>query len=123
MNFNFTLNATDLFTIIPDNNRVLFNIEFLENYNKWVFGKPFFKKYQLIFNDDSKTINYYVEQDIKNDSYYSVSLNFIKAIIICLLIISIIVIYFIIKKNAKQYKSTKKSLELSEYIHYSNKEL
>ena len=28
MNYNFTLNSTDLFTIIPDNNRVLFNVEF-----------------------------------------------------------------------------------------------
>ncbi|MEE6208507.1 MAG: hypothetical protein VZR95_10675, partial [Alphaproteobacteria bacterium] len=45
MNYNFTLNATDLFTIIPDNNRILFNVEFLENYNNWVFGKPFFIAY------------------------------------------------------------------------------
>ena len=49
MNYNFTLNSTDLFTIIPDNDRILFNIEYLENNKNWIFGKPFLKN-----------INYYL---------------------------------------------------------------
>ena len=51
---------SDLFTIFPDNNRILFNIEFDNEAQKWVFGKPFFKKYQLIFDLESKLIKYYI---------------------------------------------------------------
>ena len=62
MYHNFTLDSKDLFTIFPDGNRLLFNIEF-NNYNEWVFGKPFFKKYQLVFDMDSKLIKYYIKED------------------------------------------------------------
>jgi len=61
MNYNFTLDANDLFTIFPDNNRILFNIDFIYNYKKWIIGKPFFKKYQLIFNSDTNLISYYIQ--------------------------------------------------------------
>ena len=60
MYYNFTLNAEDLFTIIPDGKRILFNVDFIINSNKWILGKPFFKKYQLIFNSDSNLISYYI---------------------------------------------------------------
>ena len=125
MNYNFTLNATDLFTIIPDNNRVLFNIEFLENYNYWVFGKPFFKKYPLIFNDDEKMIKYYIEKDIKNRDklYNKLYINSIKVIIICLLIFSFYIFYLYINKNVKKYKTENNTFELNEYFHYSSNEL
>ena len=60
MDCNFTLNAEDLFTQIPDDERILFNIKLMFNSNKWILGKPFFKKYQLIFNFDSNLISYYI---------------------------------------------------------------
>ena len=60
MDYKFVLNAEDLFTIIPDGKRILFNIDFVYNLNKWIIGKPFFKKFQLIFNSDSNLISYYV---------------------------------------------------------------
>ena len=59
MNYNFTLTSKDLFTIIPDGKRILFNIDFTFNSNKWILGKPFFKKYQLNFNSDSNLISYF----------------------------------------------------------------
>ena len=73
MNFNFTLTANDLFTIIPDGKRILFNIDFTFNSNRWILGKPFFKKYQLNFNSDSNLISYYIqkrdlEKNIENNS-------------------------------------------------------
>ena len=125
MNYNFTLNATDLFTIIPDNNRVLFNIEFLENYNYWVFGKPFFKKYPLIFNDEEKMIKYYIEKDKENTDklYNNFYINSIKVVIICLLIFSFYIFSLFINKNVKKYKIENKTFELNEYFHYSNNEL
>ena len=61
MNYNFEFNAKDLFIIIPDNKRILFNIDFCYYSKKWILGKPFFKKYQMIFNPDSKLISYYIE--------------------------------------------------------------
>ena len=59
MNYNFTLDAKDLFTIIPDNNRILFNIGFTNNSKIWILGKPFFKKYQITSNIKSNKIIYY----------------------------------------------------------------
>ena len=63
MSYNFTLVAKDLFTIIPDNKRLLFNIEFNNETEKWEFGKPFFKKYHLVFDSDSKLIKYYINSN------------------------------------------------------------
>ena len=57
---NFSLTSEDLFTKIPDGKRILFNVDFILNSNKWIIGKSFFKKYQLIFNSDSNLISYYV---------------------------------------------------------------
>ena len=68
MNFNFTLTAKDLFTIIPDGKRILFNIDFTNNSNEWILGKPFFKKYQLNFNSDSNLISYFIQpKDLENN--------------------------------------------------------
>ena len=60
MDYKFVLNSEDLFTIIPDGKRILFNVDFVYNLNKWFIGKPFFKKFQLIFNSDSNLISYYI---------------------------------------------------------------
>ena len=59
MNYNFTLDSKDLFTIIPDNNRILFNIGFINNSKIWILGKPFFKKYQITSTIKSNKIIYY----------------------------------------------------------------
>ena len=72
MNYNFTLDSKDLFTIIPDNNRILFNIGFINNSKIWILGKPFFKKYQISFNIKSNKIIYYSNsslnvKEIKNN--------------------------------------------------------
>ena len=68
MDFRFKLNASDLFTIIPDGKRILFNIDFTYNSNKWILGKHFFKKYQLFFNSDSNLISYFIQtSDLENN--------------------------------------------------------
>lgn len=122
MNYNFTLNGSDLFTIIPDNNRILFNIEFLEGFNKWVFGKPFFKKYQMIFDEDSKMIKYYIENNSENISKKSFNKS-IKYIIIGLLSLLIIMLFVFclsllsLNKNVKKNNLEYKNYELSEYFY------
>ena len=92
MNCNFTFNEKDLFTIIPDGNRILFNVEFRQGEVRWTFGKPFFKKYQLIFNPDSKQISYYyVNPRIKiNEEKKEKRSNFKIVIIIILIVVTFI---------------------------------
>ena len=119
MNYNFTLDAYDLFTIIPDNNRILFNVEFLENYNGgWVFGKPFFKKYKLVFNEDAKTIFCYVNKENTNKIHKQLMTKNINIIISLLFLIIIIFsfLYYYINKNDKKHYIKNKSFELSEYF-------
>ena len=87
MNYNFTFDGIDLFTIIPDNRRILFNIDFSYNIKRWILGKPFFKKYQMIFNPDSKLISYYVEpnSEIKEENKDSHNLKIFIIIILIVL--------------------------------------
>ena len=90
MNYNFTLNSTDLFTIIPDGKRILFNIDFTFNSNKWILGKPFFKKFQLFFNSDTNLISYFIppknlENNVEIDSNKGNSLKiFLIIFLTCL---------------------------------------
>jgi hypothetical protein len=127
MNYNFTLNATDLFTIIPDNNRVLFNVEFLENYNSWVFGKPFFKKYRLIFDDNAKVIKYYLE--IENNDYNSLTVKdgkiyrYIIIIVLLILFITSFSFGFYCSKYLYiKFNNKKKGLELKDEYLFITKE-
>ena len=62
MDYKFKLTAEDLFSIIPDGKRILFNVDFIYHKDNWILGKPFLKKYQLIFNSDSNTISYYIDE-------------------------------------------------------------
>jgi hypothetical protein len=78
MDINFTLDSNDLFTIFPDNSRILFNVEFYNNSNNWVLGKPFFKKYQLNFNNEENLISYYANSNTnKYNKKNNVKINFI----------------------------------------------
>ena len=61
-NFTFNLNDDDLFMEI--NNKYYFLVAFPENKNETFYircflGLPFYQKYRLVFNFDSKTIGFY----------------------------------------------------------------
>ena len=44
--------------------------------SRWVFGSIFLRKYQFVFNTDSKTIGYYKSMNYyKNDFIYNNSIN------------------------------------------------
>ena len=123
MNYNFTLNSTDLFTIIPDNDRILFNIEYLENNNNWIFGKPFFKKYKLLFNEDEKTISYYIEDDNEFNKYKNFKFKYLNYIVIIILTMFAYIIFSLyikkIKIKNKRKRNNNKYFELSEYLSQS----
>ena len=57
LNYNITLTKEDLF--IEDGNRILFLMIF--GHPQPILGFPLFKKYQLIFNQDTKTVGLYSE--------------------------------------------------------------
>ena len=101
MDYNFILNAKDLFTILHDGKRILFNINFLYNSNEWILGKPFFKKYQMIFNHDTNLISYYIKQshinvNIKGNIQSHINVNIKGNIIIKWNGLKIILIIFLI---------------------------
>lgn len=105
MNYNFTLDSKDLFTIIPDKKRILFNIIFCNNNsNKWILGKPFFKKYQLIFDAESKTISNYINQNValKRVKKNEINIKLIFSMIILAFFVGILFgKLFLIKYNRK----------------------
>ena len=64
LNKNFTLTKDDLF--IEDGDKYVFLMIFGSRTYNIIFGYPFLKKYQLVFNQDTKSIGVYT--DIDDDS-------------------------------------------------------
>ena len=92
-NVTFSFNGSELF--FESNGYYYFLVIFDRyNYSNWILGKLFLKKYQLIFNPDSKMINYYIENnDVSNKNRDTQIKN--KDLVIIILII-IIIISFIV---------------------------
>ena len=88
--YNFTFTKDDLFIKVGD--KYLFLIVF--NSMPGIFGYPFFKKYQPVFNQDTKTIGFY--RYIKNIPKSSSSSNSNTAYYIAIIILGILLIALII---------------------------
>ena len=89
LDMNFTLNYNDLFYKFE--NKYYFLIVFYQNkrnYN-WIFGSPFLKKYQMIFDKDKKIISIYE----KDDNY---NISFAYIIIFILIVIIIFLVFYIV---------------------------
>ena len=84
--------------------------------NSWILGEPFFKKYQLVINQDNSTFGYY-NQDFKKPSSFLTTLNWI--IVIILFIVVLILIGFILKLILIKPKR-KIANELIEDYNYKN---
>lgn len=121
MYFNFSLDAKDLFTIIPDGERLLFNIEFDNKTQKWELGKPIFKKYQFSFDLDSKLIKYYINSNNEKEKN---NLKDGKIVIIMVLTIIIFFIGIVIGKLfCRKYNRKIRANELEENYSYMPKEI
>ena len=102
-NYNFTLTYEDLFEDIGDH--YLFLMTF-GGISDLILGYPFLKKYQMIFNQDRKTIGFY--KDTKKSKKSSSSLISYYIVIIVLgtilfgLIIIAIIFYIKKTKNVKK---------------------
>ena len=91
LNYSFEFNYQDLFLKV--NNKFYFLIIFKDIKDKyWKIGKPFFKKYQLIFESDRKLIGFYTGK-IKSKINFNWFIVFILFIILIILIIFMIIRY------------------------------
>ena len=100
-NYTFELDYNDLF--IEYDNIYYFLIIFNRfNYNSWKLGRPFFKKYQLIFNQDLKYIGFYNGEIIPFKPSIPKIIIFTLFILI-LLLCSLLIFIYRKKKNKKQY--------------------
>ena len=125
---NFVLTKDDLF--LKKNGKLYFLVIFGQNWKwqySWTFGKPFIKKYNLLYDQDGKQILYYSKDNNNgksNDNDKSIVGNktfvyFIWGGIIVLVIIIGILAYYLVKL-VKERK--KKLYELDDDFFYKTEE-
>ena len=93
----FDLTYKDLF--IKYHNEYIFGIVFDEDVDSkdptWILGKPFMKKYELVYDLDRKIIGLYKEGKINSEEKNGVNI-FLIILVVILIIVVIGLIYFII---------------------------
>ena len=112
LNVQFIFNYKDLF--YKYKNKYYYLVVFSDD-NFWILGKPFFKKYQIIFDKDKKTIGYY--KIYNNDNNNNFSFNKLFFVIIILIIIIIFLLYKISFKKETNSKKIRVN-ELRENYEY-----
>ena len=124
LNYTFELTYKDLF--IEKNNKYIFLIAILNNDNQnWFLTYIFLKKYQFVFNPDSKTISFYdkkYEED-ENKNMKKENNKRIKNILIIILIILSWIIFIVIgiiigKFLYKKWDKKKRANELDDNYEY-----
>ena len=114
MSYSFNFSFAELWE--EKNNYKYFKIIQHEYYNEyWYFGKPFFKKFQIIFDYDNKKIGLYTkifengEPDNTNNKKQNI---YIYILIIIGLVIVIAGLIFVLVKNWKKITKRKRANEL-----------
>ena len=115
-------NYKDLFEKAPGNNDLYyFQIIFANNSYKWIFGRPLFKKYQTVFNQEKKIIGFYTQTgdyEIDNNNQDNKNKLSFTLIIIFILLILLIILGIIFYKNFPFNKRKKKANELDDDFDY-----
>ena len=110
LNYTFEFDYNNLFNKIND--RYYFLVVFqLLGFQKWILGKPFMKKHQIIFDQDKEKIGFYIY--INDNS--NICLFHILSFIFLIIIIFLCVLYFKLLFNKKRRI---KACELDENIYY-----
>ena len=113
-NTSFVFGFDELFLKIG--NKYYFLVIFEEYKNAyWILGYPFFKKYDIVFNEDSKTISFYANKlsDDENTGG-SKALKIIVIIVLALILIAgLVVLGYYIGKN-KFFIRKKRANELTD---------
>ena len=110
-NFTFELTYKDLF--VEKNDKIILLIFFDQRRFDWRLGKPFLRKYSFLFNQDTKMIGFYKNQNNRNninepksDSQWKLILIFFLAFFASILLIFfgiLIGIYLFRKKRKNKY--------------------
>ena len=123
----FILTYEDLFLFDEKKGKYIFLI-LKEDYSmKWVLGSIFLKKYQLIFNEDAKTIGYYKQSQSIIIKEERPKVNNSNKSLLILLIISLSVLLFILgmfiqKKYCNKNRKIRAN-ELEENFSYMGKSI
>lgn len=68
LQYNFTFTDKDLFFIFKD--KLIFKVQFPTEYTvrrKWIFGSTFLSKYTVLFNQEAKTLGFYLDSENKSN--------------------------------------------------------
>ena len=106
LNMTFEFDYNDLFELHGD--KYYFLVLMRKGIDIWFLGKPFFKKYQLIFNQDNKVIGFYNYKKVIPSNF----LFYLKIIFIMILILVIVYLTYYIMKNKTMKKKKNKAQEL-----------
>ena len=125
MNFVFVFNYKELF--YEKNEFYIFKVIFNHKNNfYWIFGKPWFAKYLMVFNQDSKTIGHYNKVGNNDEKNNTGKTNWILISIILLLVLVIIIFggwmiyYYKREKRKKRINEIKDEFDYTQDI--DNKE-
>lgn len=105
-------NYKDLFVKSSNSNIYYFLIIF-KGSNEWVFGKPLFKKYPTVFDQDRKIIGFYTETgeyDVKDKNSGEINYSIIIIIILCIVVLVLGILLY--TKGWKMISRKKKANEL-----------
>ena len=89
-------------------------LETLNIDDSWVFGKPFFKKYHITFNQDSKTIGVYT--NIIYNKPVTTTTNNKTIIFVCIIVGLIIIISLLVFFIIKFYYRTPRKKRANELV-------
>ena len=115
LRYNFTMNINEL---IYEKNDYVFFLLFNSGSqkNKWTLGKPFLKKYPLVFNPGARDIGFYSSFLLSGVRYRTVII-----IIVVISVVFIIIGLLVGRKKYKQHKIEKqKALEMTNNAYFTN---
>ena len=126
-NTSFIFDFDDLFLKIG--NKYYFMVVFERYKNSyWILGYPFFKKYDIVFDEDSKTISYYANNYLVEEEKNSSMSQVVKIVLI--IILSLIVLcgllvigFYIGRKKYLQRKKRANELNDDDYDYKSNENI
>lgn len=122
LEYDFVFNYNDLF--IDYNNRKYFLLTYKLNSMTTIFGKPFFKKYKIVFNPDSKQIGHYIKEEQslegENNNGKSNLKTILFIVVILVLVIIIVALGYILNKVLKKRKRKNEIDENYDYIPEGN---
>ena len=129
-NAKFEFTYEDLFIKDKTNNDIYYFQIVFDNkglYSNWIFGKPLFKKYQMVFDQDKKTYGFYLQPNNKgisninniNEKTDNASSKISWVIVVILLLVSLVLIY-LLRRYVSKLPRKLKANELEENFSYDS---